>query len=98
MSQPPNQIHALQSNGFENAKIGESAPYQLIFANILARPLIEMAEDLCNSLEKNGFAILSGFIEEQVSWVQNEYELHGMKTLKILNDENWYAILLEKVK
>ena len=92
------QIFALESNGFANNKILEKAPYQLVLANILARPLVEMAEELANCLEKGGFAILSGFIDDQVAWVQKEYEAQGLKALKVINNENWYAILLEKVK
>ena len=97
-NQLDNQIIALESNGFANDRIVQNAPYDMVFANILARPLIEMANDLANRLKNGGFAILSGFIEDQVPWVLDEYEKCGLKPLKILNDENWYAILLEKVK
>ena len=70
----------------------------MIFANILARPLIEMAPVLADSLQTGGFAVLSGFVDEQVSWVEDEYEKYGLKTLKNVNDENWHALLLEKIK
>ena len=90
------QVHALQSDGFENAKILESSPYQLIFANILARPLIEMTKDIVNCLQNGGYAILSGFIDEQLSWVKDEYEKCGLKLVEDLSDENWHAILMEK--
>ena len=97
-NQLDNQIIALESNGVANDRIVQNAPYDMVFANILARPLIEMANDLANRLKNGGFAILSGFIEDQVPWVLDEYEKCGLKPLKILNDENWYAILLEKTK
>lgn len=92
------QVHAVESNGFDNVQIIKKAPFQLIFANILARPLIEMAGDVCNNLQPGGWAILSGFIDEQVDWVKNEYEKCGMNVIKIINYENWYAILMEKTK
>jgi len=91
------QVHAVESNGFNNRQIVGRAPYQLIFANILARPLIEMADDVYKNLQTGGWVILSGFIDEQVDWIKPEYEKHGMKTVKILNDENWQAILMEKL-
>ncbi len=92
------QTHTLQSNGFSNEKIAESAPYQLIFANILARPLIEMAEELAKSLVAGGYVVLSGFIDEQLSWVKEEYEKYGLELIEDLNDENWHAFLMEKRK
>lgn len=92
------QIHTLQSNAFNNKKIIESAPYQLIFANILARPLIEMSQELVSCLQEGGYAILSGFIDEQLSWVKDEYEKHGLQLIKDLSDENWHAIFMEKKK
>jgi ribosomal protein L11 methylase PrmA len=57
-----------------------------------------MAGDVCNNLQPGGWAILSGFIDEQVDWVKNEYEKCGMNVIKIINYENWYAILMEKTK
>ena len=47
-----------QSNSFQ--KIDQK--YDLIFANILARPLIQMAPELIDHLAPNGYAILSGFL------------------------------------
>ena len=92
------QVHAIESNGFNNHLIDKRAPFQLIFANILARPLIEMAPDIAKNLQTRGWAVLSGFIDEQVDWIKQEYKKHGMTAIKILNDENWYAILMEKIR
>ena len=91
------QVHAVESNGFNNRQIANRAPFELIFANILARPLIEMSGDVYKNLQTGGWVILSGFIDEQVTWISSEYEKYGMKTIKILNDENWHAILMEKL-
>ena len=68
----------------------------MILANILARPLIYMAKDLANNLKKGGFAIISGFIDEQVDWVVGEHEKYGLKLRKIYEIDNWRAALLEK--
>lgn len=92
------RVHAIESNGFDNRLIVNRAPFQLIFANILARPLIDIACDVAQNLQKGGWAVLSGFIDEQVDWVKQEYEKYGMTAIKTLNDENWYAILMEKIR
>ena len=92
------RIHAVQSNGFDNSQIFARSPYQLILSNILARPLIDMASDLSQNLAVGGFAVLSGFIDEQVEWVKEAYQRCGLYPLEVIAAENWRALLLEKRK
>lgn len=49
-------ITAGVSNGYQSELVSKNAPYDIIFANILARPLIEMAPDLSQNLKPGGFA------------------------------------------
>ncbi len=92
------RVHAVQSNGYSNPQINKRAPYGLIFANILARPLIEMAPDLAENLAAGGYAVLSGFIEDQITWVEDAYKPYGLVTKEVIADENWRAVLMEKIK
>ena len=89
-------IQCAYSNGFTSDIVQSSAPYQLIFANILANPLIEMAEDMINALASDGVIILSGFTTEQKEKVVEAYTSRGL-TLKsdvVVND--WVATTLTK--
>ncbi len=90
------QIIAAYSDGYNSAIVQENAPYDVIFANILARPLIEMAPQMFASLKKGGYAVISGFIEDQIDWVISEHEAQGLKLKKIYQQDNWCAALLEK--
>ncbi len=90
------QIEVAYSDGYSSELVKSNAPYDVILANILARPLIYMAKDLANNLKKGGFAIISGFIDEQVDWVVGEHEKYGLKLRKIYEIDNWRAALLEK--
>ena len=74
----------------------KNAPYDIIFANILARPLIDMAADLAASLTPGGYAVLSGFINDQEEWVINAHTNQGLKLVKIYELDNWRAALMEK--
>ncbi len=89
-------IDAVQSDGYAADIIGKNAPYDIIMANILARPLVEMAPMLAAHLDSGGYAVLSGFIDEQVDWVVKVHEQHGLKLLKIYDIDNWHAVLMEK--
>ena len=84
------------SNGYDSEIVRAHAPYDLIFANILARPLIEMAPDLYQSLKPGGHCILSGFVDDQVDWVVGAHQKQGLKLLKMFEFENWRAAIMEK--
>ncbi|MBR1648322.1 MAG: 50S ribosomal protein L11 methyltransferase [Alphaproteobacteria bacterium] len=92
------RFYAVESEGFANPQIKSRRPYGMIFANILARPLIDMAQDISYYLVRGGYAILSGFTDEQSEWVTTAYKEQGFRLIKSVADENWRAVLLEKIK
>ena len=91
-----NQFNVEVSNGYNSELVKNNAPYDLIFSNILARPLIEMAPDLYNSLKKGGYCILSGFVDDQVDWVLGEHQKQGLRLVKLFELDNWRAAVMEK--
>lgn len=85
-----------RSDGYQSECVAKNAPYDLIFSNILARPLIEMAPDLASHLKEGGYCILSGFVDEQVDWVLEAHQKQGLKLVKIFEQDNWRAAVMEK--
>lgn len=83
-------------DGFAAPEVLDNRPYDIIFANILARPLIEMAEALADCLAVGGFCVLSGFIDDQVDWVADAYRAHGLRVTEVLDMDNWHALIMEK--
>ena len=92
------QIIASYSDGYSSDLVQKNAPYDVILANILARPLISMAKDMAHSLKKGGYAVISGFIDDQVDWVIGEHEKYGLELQKIYEEDNWRAALLKRIK
>lgn len=84
------------SNGFKAKIVKENAPYDLVFANILARPLILMAKDMSKSLKAQGYAVLSGFTNEQTDWVLGVFQKAGFKLIKLYQNGHWRAALVQK--
>lgn len=84
------------SNGYNSQIVKDNAPYDIILSNILARPLIEMAPSLHESLKSGGYCILSGFVDEQEEWVIKAHQEQGLKLVKIYEIDNWRAALMEK--
>lgn len=89
-------LSVAQSDGYQSDLVDTNAPYDLITANILARPLIEMAPDLARHLKNGGYCILSGFVDDQVEWVVGAHEKSGLQLVRKYHIDNWHAVLMEK--
>ena len=90
------QVTSLLSEGFGAPHITATGPYDLIFANILMQPLIDMATPLVAHLAPGGFAILSGYTEDQFEAVENAYQNLGLAVLTRTTRRGWVASVLQK--
>ncbi len=70
--------------------------FDLIISNILAEPLIGMAQDIASLLQINGRLIISGFLSSQADKVIKAYSLAGMQIDKNFEKENWVILILKK--
>ena len=87
-------IQAVTAPGLKHIRIARGAPYDLIFANILARPLISLAQGLTSILAPGGNLILSGLTRDQVRWVQAAYRNRGLVSGQTLLIGNWATLSL----
>lgn len=71
--------------------------FSLIIANILAGPLVIMAEDLSKNLSKNGYAILSGLLVEQEKEVLKAHKNFGLTIKKRITHGDWRTMILGKI-
>jgi ribosomal protein L11 methyltransferase len=85
-------IHAFTNNGFE----GGVGTFDLIAANILAGPLIQMAPDLENALNQNGFVVLAGLLATQADDVIKAYGDVGITLVEKIQVGVWNTLVLEK--
>ncbi len=91
-----NLVTCAYSDGFASETVQQRAPYDLIFANILANPLIEMSDDLINTLDDDGIAILSGFLTTQRDDVVKCYESKGVELIGEITMGDWVAAAFSK--
>jgi ribosomal protein L11 methyltransferase len=77
-------------NDFKNRK------FEIVFANILLSILIEEKSSILNSLEKEGFLIISGLLEGQGKELLMEFN-EGLKLLEHRKTNGWEAILFQKL-
>ena len=71
-------VRVRRADGWTAPWVTRAAPYDLVFANILARPLCMMARSLAKSLARDGRAVLSGLLRNQVRWVLAAHRRHGL--------------------
>jgi ribosomal protein L11 methyltransferase len=68
--------------------------FDLIFANIYAKPLLHIASSLKRLVTLNGYIILSGILQSQFLSIVKCYENHGLNTCFILQHNGWVALVL----
>lgn len=83
-------------NGWHTMAVRHNAPYGLVFANILARPLCRMAKDLAKYLAPNGTAILAGLLNTQARMVLVAHQRQGLILERQLKEGPWSTLILRK--
>jgi ribosomal protein L11 methyltransferase len=70
------------------------AKYDLIFANILARPLALMARDLARAIVPGGVAILAGLLKRQEALVLAAHRAQGLALERRIVIDGWSTLIL----
>jgi ribosomal protein L11 methyltransferase len=84
------------SRGVENRAMREGAPYDLVFANILARPLRLLAPSLAAVTAPNGEAIVSGLLISDVPGVLAAWRAQGFCLVERIDLEGWASLRLRR--
>ena len=74
-----------------------SAPFDLVFANILKGPLIALAPDMAGVMASEGYAILSGLLNEQADEVIEVYARSGINLHHRESIGDWTTLVLRKM-
>jgi len=87
---------AVVSRGVENVRLREGAPYDLVFANILAKPLRLLAPSLAAAIGPSGEAIVSGLILADVAGVLASWRAQGFHLAERIDLEGWASLRLRR--
>lgn len=91
-----NALRTATGDGFNIPELQDGQRYGLVIANILAGPVIAMAQDLTDRVTDGGYVLLSGMLGEQAADVQAAYTSRGLKLTKRYDKEEWTSLLLKK--
>lgn len=89
----PGELLVAVADGLDSALLVARAPYELIIANILAAPLIELAPAMSKAVLRAGSVVLAGLLDHQAEAVISAYEAHGFELVEQGAGE-WPVLLL----
>lgn len=85
------------ASGLDDRRIRAEAPYDLVFANILAPPLVALSQDIKLALRIGGVAVLSGLLRTQERRVTAAYLSRGFRLENRIRRDAWSALVLRRV-
>jgi ribosomal protein L11 methyltransferase len=82
--------------GFHHPVFAHEGPFDLIVANILARPLMKLAPDMARHIGPNGSLILSGILDRQREAVLAAYIGQSFRHVRTLHMDGWVTLHLKR--
>lgn len=89
------RINCVTATGFNHRAFVEHGPFDLVLANILARPLELLARDLAAHLARPATVILSGLLPHQKARIVAAYRAQGLRLAKAHILNGWLTLVLE---
>lgn len=90
------KVTCVEAAGFGHAELKARAPYDLVFANILKGPLIELAPDMAAHVGSGGYVILSGILTTQADDTVAAYKRAGFLLAKRDEIAEWTTLVLRR--
>jgi ribosomal protein L11 methyltransferase len=90
------RLELLVAEGMDHPRLQARAPFDLVIANILAGPLIELAPSVAAAIAPGGRLILAGLLDHQAPSVAAAYRRQGMMlTGRVVRGE-WPTLVMRK--
>ncbi|AMS41748.1 50S ribosomal protein L11 methyltransferase [Aminobacter aminovorans] len=88
-------VETATAEGFDDPIFAARGPFDLIVANILAQPLMQLAPEMAGHLAANGSLVLSGILDRQHDAVVEAYVAAGFRHVETFHREGWVTIHLK---
>ena len=90
------RVECVEAVGFDHPLIEDAAPYDLVFANILKQPLIDLVPDMARYVAHGGHAILSGILTTQADEVAAAYAAGGLALARRDDFGDWSTLVVKR--
>ena len=92
----PGELTMVIADGMQDALLQARGPYDLLIANILAGPLVELAPDFSDAIAPGGNLLLAGLLETQEQRVRRAYRQNGFRLAARMANGDWSILWLRK--
>lgn len=92
----PAHVELAVADGMAHRRLKAQSPYDLLIANILAGPLIEMSADIAQALKPGGTLILAGLLDQQANAVIQAYGRQGCRLSGRIDRQDWPTLCFTK--
>lgn len=92
----PGTLAMTIASGLDHPLIEARGPYDLIMANILAGPLVELAPEFGRSLVPGGHLLLAGLLETQETAVRDACRRAGLRLAARIVSGDWSILWLRR--
>jgi ribosomal protein L11 methyltransferase len=96
LSDGPGELLLAVADGMDHPLLAARAPFDLLIANILASPLIDLAPAFANVLAPGGTVLLAGLLDTQAQAVAAAYAAQGLGLIDAGSGE-WPVLVLGAV-
>jgi ribosomal protein L11 methyltransferase len=90
------QLAVAIAEGLDDPLLRDCGPYDLLIANILAGPLVELAPDFAEAVAPRGHVLLAGLLTTQEKAVRAAYRATGFQSVARLVDGDWSILWLRR--
>jgi ribosomal protein L11 methyltransferase len=92
----PGQLAVAIAAGMDDRRLRECGPYDLLIANILAGPLVELAPDFAEAVPPRGNLVLAGLLATQERAVRAAYRAVGFALAARIVNGDWSILWLRR--
>ncbi|BEV00324.1 50S ribosomal protein L11 methyltransferase [Novosphingobium olei] len=92
----PGRLAMVISAGMDHPLLVAAAPYDLLIANILAGPLVELAPEFAAAVAPGGSVLLAGLLETQEAAVRAAYRKAGLRLAARMVRGDWSILWLRR--
>lgn len=96
LGEGPGRVQMIAASGLDDRRIALAAPYDLLIANILAGPLIELAPAIGAATVDGGSVVLAGLLNRQAGDVARAYRAQGFRLAERRDRGDWPCLRLVK--
>ncbi|MCF3973775.1 50S ribosomal protein L11 methyltransferase [Paracoccus salsus] len=90
------RVVCIEATGLDHPTLEQAAPFDLVLANILKQPLIDLSPEMARHVGSGGKVILSGILSDQAQEVVQAYEAAGFALDRRDDLGEWVTLTLTR--